>query len=61
VNWRGRPVTSHQVIVQTMAATTRAGLRVHAGPGTSACQTGVRSSDGQRDALPPTRHNWHGE
>ena len=31
MNWRGRPLTSHEVIVQTIAATTtRAGLRVHA-------------------------------
>jgi Rhodopirellula transposase DDE domain len=29
MNWRGRPLTSHEVIVQTTAAT-RAGLRVHA-------------------------------
>src|SRR5205823_10884829 len=31
LNWRGRPLSSHEVIVQTIAATTtRAGLRVHA-------------------------------
>jgi transposase len=33
LNWRGRPLTSHEVIVQTIAATTtRTGLRVHAEP-----------------------------
>ena len=31
MNWRGRPLTSHEVIVQSIAATTtRTGLRVHA-------------------------------
>jgi hypothetical protein len=31
MNWRGRPPTSHEVIVQTIAATTtRTGLRVRA-------------------------------
>ncbi len=31
MNWRGRPLASHEVIVQTIAATTTAtGLRVHA-------------------------------
>jgi len=33
MNWRGRPLTSHEVIVQTIAATTTGtGLRVHAEP-----------------------------
>jgi Rhodopirellula transposase DDE domain len=31
LNWRGRPLTSHQVVVNTIAATrTHTGLRVHA-------------------------------
>jgi hypothetical protein len=31
LNWRGRPLTSHEVVVETIAATTtRRGLRVHA-------------------------------
>jgi hypothetical protein len=31
MNWRGRPLTSHQVVVQSIAATTtRTGLTVHA-------------------------------
>jgi hypothetical protein len=31
MNWRGRPLTSHEVIVNTIAATTtRTGLSVHA-------------------------------
>jgi hypothetical protein len=62
MNWRGRPLTSHEVIVQTIAATTtRTGLRVHAELDTATYGTGVRIGDGQMDALPLTRHDWHGD
>jgi transposase len=62
MNWRGRPLTSHEVIVQTIAATTTAtGLRVHAELDTSAYDTGAKVSDRQMDALPLTRHDWHGD
>jgi hypothetical protein len=62
LNWRGRPLTSHEVIVTSIAATTTAtGLRVHAelDPGTYA--TGIKISDQQMAALPVTRHGWHGD
>jgi Rhodopirellula transposase DDE domain len=62
LNWRGRPLTSHEVIVQTIAATTTAtGLRVHAELDTSTYDTGVKISDRQMDALPLARHDWHGD
>jgi Rhodopirellula transposase DDE domain len=62
MNWRGRPLTSHEVIVQTIAATsTRTGLRVHAELDTSSYGTGVKVSDAQMSALPLTRHHWHGD
>ena len=62
MNWRGRPLTSHEVIVQTIAATTtRTGLRVRAELDTSAYDTGIKVSDRQMDALPLTRHDWHGD
>ena len=61
MNWRGR-LTSHEVIVQTIAATTTAtGLRVHAELDTSAYDIGVKISNRQMDALPLTRHDWHGD
>ena len=62
MNWRGRPLTSHEVVVNTIAATTtRAGLTVRAGldPGTYA--TGVKVSDEQMAGLPLDRHAWHGD
>jgi Rhodopirellula transposase DDE domain len=62
MNWRGRPLTSHEVIVQTIAATTtRTGLRVRAELDTSAYDTRIKVSDRQMDALPLTRHDWHGD
>jgi transposase len=62
MNWRGRPLTSHEVIVATIAATTtRTGLRVRAELDTSTYDTGVKISDRQMGALPLTRHEWHGD
>jgi hypothetical protein len=62
MNWRGRPLSSHEVIVQTIAATTtRTGLRVHAALDTSSYDIGVRIADRQLAALPLTRHDWHGD
>ena len=53
MNWRGLPLTSHEVIVQTIAATTtRTALRVRAELDTSGYDTGVKVSDRQMDALP---------
>jgi Rhodopirellula transposase DDE domain len=60
MNWRGRPLTSHEVIVQTIAATTsRAGLTVSAQLDTGLYPTGVKISDQQMAALPLDRHAWH--
>ncbi len=61
-NWRGRPLTSHEVIVNTIAATTtRTGLTVHAELDTSQYSTGVTVSDQQMASLPITCHDWHGD
>jgi transposase len=62
MNWRGRPLTSHEVVVQTIAATaTGTGLRVHAELDPGAYGTGLQVSDAQMDALPLDRHDWHGD
>ncbi|MFE4337528.1 ISAzo13 family transposase [Streptomyces sp. NPDC056831] len=62
MNWRGRPLTSHEVIVNSIAATTTGtGLTVHAELDTTAYETGVRIVDRQMDALPLHRHEWHGD
>ena len=62
MNWRGRPLASHQVIVESIAATTTAtGLRVHAELDPGSYPAGDQVSKPQIDALPLTRHDWHGE
>jgi hypothetical protein len=61
-NWRGRPLASHEVVVNTIAATTtRTGLRVHAELDTGTYPAGAKVSDTQMDCLPLDRHDWHGD
>ncbi|MGH8964523.1 MAG: ISAzo13 family transposase, partial [Actinomycetes bacterium] len=60
MNWRGRPLTSHEVIVNSIAATTtRTGLTVHSELDTDTYALGVEISKTQMDALPISRHRWH--
>src|ERR1039458_2194436 len=62
MNWRGRPLTSHEVITSTIASTTtRAGLRVRAELDTGTYPPGAKVSDEQMAALPLSRHDWHGD
>src|SRR6266536_4915847 len=52
MNWRGRPLTSHEGTINTIAATTtRTGLKVHAELDTSNNPTGEAISDAQMAAL----------
>jgi len=52
LNWRGRPLTSHEVVVQTIAATqTRGGLRVQAALDLSDYPTGVAVQQGADGGL----------
>jgi hypothetical protein len=66
MNWRGRPLTSHEVIVETIAATTtRTGLTVQAELDTAAYPTGVKIPDATMKSLETTgilvRHGFHGD
>jgi hypothetical protein len=62
LNWRGRPLTSHEVALQTIAATTtRTGLTVHSELDTDSYPLGTTISDQQMADLPITRHDWHGD
>ena len=66
MNWRARPLTSHDVIVNTIAATTtKSGLTVHAELDQNDYPLGVKIPDKQMRALETdkilTRHHWHGE
>jgi hypothetical protein len=52
MNWRGRPLSSHEVVVQTIAATTtRTGLRVKAVLDEGSYPTGLRITDRQMREL----------
>ena len=66
MNWRGRPLTSHEVIVETIAATTtNTGLTVHAELDRASYPTGVKIPDQEMKDLETksilTRHDFHGE
>jgi len=62
MNWRGRPLVSHEVIVNLIGATTtRSGLKVHAERDYGSYPLGVKITKAQIDALPLTRHEFHGD
>src|SRR3954454_11172164 len=62
MNWRGRPLTSHQVVVATIAATrTRTGLRVHAELDVGAYPLGIAVTREQLRSLPIEAHAQHGQ
>jgi transposase len=61
MNWRGRPLTSHQVVVATIAATrTRTGLHVEAELDTGSYPLGITVPAEQLRRLPITAHARHG-
>jgi hypothetical protein len=62
MNWRGRPLTSHETIINLIGATTTTtGLTVAAQLDTGAYPTGIKISDHEMKQLPITRDTWHGE
>ena len=62
INWRSRPLTDYQVVVETIAATTtETGLTVDAVLDTNTYPTGVRISSREMKAVPITRNDFHGE
>jgi hypothetical protein len=62
MNWRGRPLTSHEVSVELIGATrTHTGLRVRAELDRGRDPLGVKVGDGELAAVPLVRHGVHGE
>jgi hypothetical protein len=62
INWRGRPLTSHEVIVEVIANTrTETGLYVRAELDTNPYPTGVKVTDEQLEAVNVRRAKFHGE
>ena len=61
-NWRGKPLTSHEVIVQLIAATSnRKGLRVHAELDPASYPAGTKVSDEEMAKLRLELSAFHGE
>ena len=62
MNWRGKPLVSHQVIVQLIGATTTdTGLRVCCEIDSNLYPKGVEESDAELQAINISRHDFHGE
>jgi hypothetical protein len=62
LNWRGRPLTSHETIVQLIANTsTTNGLRIEAALDPTRYQTGRRITQKELDALRIHRCEFHPE
>ncbi len=64
MNWRGRPLESHEVVVETIAATTtKTGLRIQAVLDTSTYQRGIKITDKEMKVFAARhlqRHEFHG-
>jgi hypothetical protein len=62
MNWRGRPLVSHEVIVELIGATTtREGLQVQAELDANSYPTKVKVSNDELAAVQLTPHAFHGE
>ena len=61
-NWRGRPLTSHQTIVELISSTTTdAGLVVRAALDDNEYETGITISDEELSQVKLKRSEFHGE
>jgi hypothetical protein len=61
-NWRGKPLISHEVIVNLIASTrTEKGLTVHSEIDNGSYPKGVKVSKKEFDQINITRDNFHGE
>ena len=62
MNWRGRPLISHEVIVQLIANTkTKRGLTVHAEIDSKVYPKGLAVSDAEFDSIRLDRDEFHGD
>jgi len=61
-NWRGKPLVSHQVIVQLIAATTtKTGLTVRCELDPNLYPAGIKISDNELETVNIVHHEFHGE
>jgi Rhodopirellula transposase DDE domain len=61
-NWRGRPLVSHEVIINLIANTrTRTGLRIRAELDSAKYPTGIKITDAEFNALNLKQAEFHGD
>lgn len=61
-NWRGKPLISHEVIVNLIAnTTTRSGLRVQAELDTDHYESGIKVTDAELAAVRIKKNDFHGD
>ena len=65
MNWRARPLQTHEVVVETIAATTtKTGLRIQAALDTNTYHRGIKITDQEMKAFAAAhlhRHEFHGD
>jgi Rhodopirellula transposase DDE domain len=62
INWRGKPLTSHEVVVRLIAkTTTETGLRVRAALDKNNYPTGIKVTDAELASVNLCRAQFHGE
>ena len=65
MNWRGRPLETHEVVVETIAATTtKTGLTIQAELDTNTYPRGIKITDKEMkvfEAAHLQRHTFHGD
>ena len=62
MNWRGRPLTNYETIVNLISnTTTKNGLKINCMLDKSKYQTGIKITDEQMQNLRLTKEKFHGE
>jgi transposase len=62
LNWRGKPLVSHEVVVNLIASTTnRKGLQVHCELDSNPYPKGIKVTNDEMEALKLDRDEFHGE
>jgi transposase len=62
MNWRGRALVSYRTIIELISATTtKSGLIIRAEEDLNYYETGTKVTNAELDAVPLTRHEFHGD
>ena len=61
-NWRGRPLTSHEVVIKLIGSTaTKEGLKIGVSLDDNTYPKGIRVTDSEMEALSIKQADFHGE